>query len=52
MQAKILNNVRISFAELSSRNGYNVFNLAPIAIPLFSINKSLKNPKSIIGDSP
>ena len=44
--------VKISFAVLSSKKGIRLFNLAPIAIPLFSIKSNLKNPRSIIGDSP
>ena len=52
IQAKILKSVKVSFAVLSSKNGIKLLSLAPIAIPLFSINKSLKKPRSIIGISP
>ena len=48
----ILNEIKNNLPFSSDINGMKSLNLVPHAIPLFSINKSLKNPQSIIGSEP
>jgi hypothetical protein len=50
--ATTLKRVKNNLPFSSDINGMKSLNLVPHAIPLFSINKSLKNPQSIIGSEP